>query len=306
MALVAAVLTYALLALGGLVTSRDAGMIFNDYPLSNGSLNPDGWLSNADKFSEHGHRLLGTLVGTASIVLAIMIHRSDTRTWMKWLAWFAVVFVTAQGLLGGFRVWRVNTFMALMHGCTGQIFFGLTVALAYLTSRDAREKPEQGRDTRLLVAVGCGAAVATLMQTILGARVRHIHGPINDHLLGAVVVTGAVIWLVSIVVVLHPRRRALMVPAMIVLGLFLVQVTLGFATAIVLSPDNRTDVVTMWQIANPSVHQAVGALLLAAEVWLTLRALRRREPVRSPEATVAAFEQHQRGMREQRLRGVGA
>ena len=138
-ALVAAILTYALLALGGVVTSRDAGMIYPDWPLSNGSINPDGWLSNADKFSEHGHRILATLVGMATIALAVLIQRRDPRRWMRVLGWFALASVIAQGVLGGARVWEVNTFLALFHGCTGQIFFCLMVALAYFTSRDGRD-----------------------------------------------------------------------------------------------------------------------------------------------------------------------
>ena len=103
-AIVAAVLTYALLAMGGLVTSRDAGMIFPDWPTSNQSFNPPGWLTDADKFSEHGHRILGALLGLASIALAIMIQKHDPRRWMKVLGWSAVVAVTAQGVMGGIRV----------------------------------------------------------------------------------------------------------------------------------------------------------------------------------------------------------
>ena len=42
---------------GGHTTTSGAGMAFPDWPLSNGSLNPDGWLTNFFMLLEHGHRL---------------------------------------------------------------------------------------------------------------------------------------------------------------------------------------------------------------------------------------------------------
>ena len=57
--------TFPLIWVGGLVTTTDAGMAFRDWMTSDGTffLFYD-WLSSAgDKFVEHGHRLLGALVG---------------------------------------------------------------------------------------------------------------------------------------------------------------------------------------------------------------------------------------------------
>ena len=36
---------------GGFTTSIRAGMAFLDWPLSNGSVNPPGWLTEIDKFA---------------------------------------------------------------------------------------------------------------------------------------------------------------------------------------------------------------------------------------------------------------
>ncbi|MEM8883541.1 MAG: COX15/CtaA family protein [Planctomycetota bacterium] len=279
-ALLAAVITYLLLALGGVVTSRDAGMIFPDWPLSNGSVNPEGWLTNMDMFSEHGHRILGALAGLATIAMAIAIQRSDRRPWIKKLGWFAVVFVTAQGLLGGLRVTQVDTWKALAHGCTGQLFFCLVVCLAYLTSRDARRAPERGASARGVALLGLGCLIVTLYQIVLGAYVRHINGPVQTHLLGALVVSGSIVLLVTAVLLQHGRRKHLVRPALLVLALLFGQVALGIATADVLSPDNRTWDVTFAQIALPSMHQALGALLLASLGVLTLRAWHRRHDSR--------------------------
>jgi cytochrome c oxidase assembly protein subunit 15 len=274
-ALVAAFITFLLLALGGVVTSRDAGMIYPDWPLSNGSINPDGWLRNMDMFSEHGHRILGALAGMATILLAVALQRNDPRRWMRSLGWFAVVAVTAQGILGGARVWEANTFLALLHGCTGQMFWCLMVALAVL----ARRTPvEPGPSARAVAYCASGAWAVTLYQIVLGAYVRHIHGPLQSHLLGAVVVGGSVIWIATLVATSHRRRSALRGPALLVVTLLLVQVGVGIATADVLSPDNRTWDVTLSQIILPSAHQAIGALLIASLVLLFVRAMQRRTP----------------------------
>ena len=53
-AVATAFVAFLLLAVGGIVTSRDAGMVFPDWPLSLGSVNPEGWLHDADMLSvEH-------------------------------------------------------------------------------------------------------------------------------------------------------------------------------------------------------------------------------------------------------------
>ena len=56
-------IVFGLIFVGGLVTSWQAGMAVPDWPLSFGSLNPEGWWANFPVRLEHGHRLLGALVG---------------------------------------------------------------------------------------------------------------------------------------------------------------------------------------------------------------------------------------------------
>ncbi len=54
---------------GAATTTKQAGMVFADWPLSLGSFNPPGWLENIIPFLEHTHRLLAKLVGM--LVLAL-------------------------------------------------------------------------------------------------------------------------------------------------------------------------------------------------------------------------------------------
>ena len=63
-----------LLYAGGMTTSIKAGMAFLDWPLSNGSVNPAGWLTESDKMAEHSHRLLGMKIGLLSIGLFLWTY----------------------------------------------------------------------------------------------------------------------------------------------------------------------------------------------------------------------------------------
>ena len=93
---------------------------------------------------EHAHRLYGAAVGLATIGLMVWLLASSVAAWMKVLGVFALVAVIVQGVLGGTRVTQVSTFLAAVHGCTGQAFFGLMVALCVLTGRDWHEPPRAG------------------------------------------------------------------------------------------------------------------------------------------------------------------
>jgi cytochrome c oxidase assembly protein subunit 15 len=279
-AVVVAALTFLALTFGGFVTSLEAGMVYLTWPLSNGSLNPDGWLSDPDQISEHGHRLVSATLGLGTIALAILLQRRDPRRHVRVLGWIALGAVSLQGLLGGLRVTEVSTELALLHGCTGQAVFCLMVAIAYLTSRDGREAPEPGGDTRGL-AVCAGATAATVyLQVVLGAQLRHVGGPIHSHVLGAVCVAGSALWLLAVALLRHGGRRAVVRPVLLLGALLLVQVALGLLANAALASGGRGAVVL------PSLHQEIGALLLATAVVACLRAVRRMQPASfaAPEA----------------------
>lgn len=55
--------------MGAATTTKQAGMVFADWPLSLGTINPPGWLEYMIPFLEHSHRLLAKLVGL--LVLAL-------------------------------------------------------------------------------------------------------------------------------------------------------------------------------------------------------------------------------------------
>src|SRR3954449_7855484 len=86
--------TFFLLIAGALVTSHDAGLATNDWPLSNGQVFPK---MVGNLFWEHGHRMVATTVGMLTIVLMIYILAKEKRDWVRKLGIFALLAVIAQG-----------------------------------------------------------------------------------------------------------------------------------------------------------------------------------------------------------------
>ena len=128
----AAAATLLVVIAGGLVTSLDAGMAVPDWPSSFGSnmfLYPLARMTGG-VYYEHAHRLYGSLVGLTTIVLAVVVWRTDRRRWLRGFAVLLVVMVVAQGVMGGFRVTLTNRHLAAAHGIFGQVFFA-TVVLAW-------------------------------------------------------------------------------------------------------------------------------------------------------------------------------
>ncbi len=87
-------LVFCLIFVGALVTSWQAGMAVPDWPLSFGSLNPDGWWGDFMVRLEHGHRLLAAFVGLSVGVLSASI-------WGNWRALGVAFVVSVAASLGG-------------------------------------------------------------------------------------------------------------------------------------------------------------------------------------------------------------
>src|SRR5713226_5856519 len=106
LAVVTACATFLLLFIGGLVTSKGAGLAVPDWPTTFGYnmfLYP--WSEMVGNILyEHSHRLVASCVGLLTIALAVALWFGERRTWLRWLGVTALLVVIAQGILGGLRV----------------------------------------------------------------------------------------------------------------------------------------------------------------------------------------------------------
>ena len=239
-ALFAAIFTWPLLFVGGLVTTYKVGMAVPDWPTTFGmnmflyDMTQASWAV----FGEHTHRLYGAAVGFFTLLLMLDFWLFDRRGWIKRLGVLALVAVIAQGVLGGVRVRWNSTLYAAFHGCFGQAFFGFMVALCVLTGRGWFMKARSvvdARKYRSLTASGLGLIYA---QVLVGALLRH-YGSSNAlvvHSILAFLVFGHLTALV-IRVERHRGEVPELVPAARALGFFLVlQILLGIGAWWLLRP----------------------------------------------------------------------
>src|SRR5436190_15750632 len=139
-AVLTALATLALIGIGGLVTSHEAGMSVPDWPTTYGYnmfLFPlHLWQSNI--FYEHTHRLVASLVGMLTSILAVWLWLRESRAWLRWLGVAAFFAVVLQGVLGGLRVvfdkhgW--GTELGIFHATVAQLFFVLVCSIALFTT----------------------------------------------------------------------------------------------------------------------------------------------------------------------------
>lgn len=298
-AAIGAVWVFVLVTLGAFTTSIGAGMVFPDWPLSNGSLNPEGWLNDLAMFAEHSHRLTGMLMGFITISLAVWLHLGEGRGWVRKLGWWALGIVVIQGLIGGQRVrldalevpgfeMSLGQMLRIPHGVLAHVYVGLLIVIALALSRrwlEASPLPVSSR-TRVL---GLWCVGLLLVQLIIAAVMRHNYAglaiptfpwstPEGDllpqtwnfrvtvhflHRVMAVILSVALVWFA---IELHRDRavtKLMRSGAVLLIAALILQIGLGAKI--------------IWTMRNAHMttgHVVIGALLLATATWLTTFAYR--------------------------------
>lgn len=308
-----------LLYAGGFTTTIRAGMAFLDWPLSNGSINPEGWLENEDMMAEHSHRLLGMVMGLLSITLCAFAYLFKASHLVKKMGIALVILVVTQGLLGGLRVkldqlnldidhnLYAQTF-AVSHATLAQIFLCLLVAFVVTTSRSwiSNNAGFNKKPSNKLGNVGLIACAAIVLQLIIGAVMRHSHAglaittfPYSDlnggiippafdfkvaihfaHRVGAVVVTIAITYFCIKIWSNRLYREAVGISAVLLAAAIVFQVYLG--------------ALTIWTVRNPHVttfHMLNGAFTLAICWMITYRSLKFRIESNSSESSSSQSKQ---------------
>lgn len=169
---------------GGFTTSIRAGMAFLDWPLSNGSINPPGWLTEIDKFAEHSHRLAASGLGLLCIAIALAHFKWETRPHIRKAAYGLVGLVILQGVFGGLRVlldqlnlggdenFKAICF-AVIHAVNAQITIALlaTIALSHTSLWRSKNKPSSTSE----IISGRIAVTSILLVILVGAVMRQNH-----------------------------------------------------------------------------------------------------------------------------------
>lgn len=295
-----------LLFLGGLVTTMGAGLSVPDWPGTFGAnmfLYPLRLMEDPRVYAEHTHRLFGTLAGLCVLTLAVMTWRIDPRGGVRWFAAGLLGLVIVQGVLGGgwviSRDWKG---LAVVHGVLGQVVFGLAVCLAMLQHRRFAARPAGEGPVKVgvfAVLLGC-----LVMQLAFGAMYRHMRSEhaLWSHIGFSLVVMGAAV--AAGIVLMRagreesPDAKLLRRAGATLHAVVTVQFVLGWAAWGVLMAGSGTGkadrvVPTAEELASTpltvgwiegavrTLHQANGALLLAAAVGCAVLAVRVMPGVRA-------------------------
>jgi len=282
--------TALLIFAGGLVTSTGSGLSVPDWP------NTYGWFMWAFPISkmvggifyEHLHRLIASTVGFLIVVLTVWLWKAEPRAWVRKLGYVALAAVITQGVLGGITVlWYLPDAISIAHASLAQIVFCLTSTIALVTSR--RWIRDSGVNDRTLQRISMATTAVIYAQIVVGATMRHtgaglaipdfpfalghVIPPVWDakiaihfaHRVGALTVAVLILATTGHVFFHHGRRRELRNPAILLLALLTMQITLGALT-----------VLSQKQFIINSLHVVNGALVLVTSLVLTLRAHRAR------------------------------
>ena len=284
---------FVLVSLGAFTTSIGAGMAFPDWPLSNGSLNPIGWLDNLSLFAEHSHRLSAGVMSTVTIILAVWLWRTESRSWLRKLGWFAVALVLAQAVVGGLRVLldpralpsletSVGRLFAMLHACLAQLFVCTLIAAAVACTRGWIERPVPVSDG--LRRIGRICCVLLFIQLAIAAVLRHSFAGLaiptfpystpDNHLLPAH-------WDFRVAIHFAHRCMAAVLAVALLLFSFLIRRDRGSTLAmragasalislLVLQIFLGAQIIwTQRTASTTTAHVLVGALTLATTFWLT-------------------------------------
>lgn len=314
---------FPLIWVGGLVTTYDAGMAVPDWPGTYGwnmfAYPASTWLFGPfDLLVEHSHRLLGALAGLLSIGLVVAAFRRESRRWFKYWSVFVLLAVIAQGALGGARVLLDQRTFAMIHGCTGPLFFAIATATAVMSSRwwlgwGAKSGQESAQNASQddvgqnatgtftgswIVWVATLAVLFSYCQLIMGAQLRHVTGLVNTKVFKGFVHMhlglAALVFLFAITLSLATItrrqtpakvRRTAQLLALVVLA----QIALGIGTWVVNYalpwPELNEQLATytiaakgFWESMVVTAHMATGSLIISLATVVALRSWRSKAP----------------------------
>lgn len=165
--------TIILIFVGALVKSFEVGLSVPDWPTTYGyQMFAFPWTDMVGGiFYEHGHRMLATVVGALTLVLAIWLGFRESRKSIKILGYTALALVIIQGLLGGLTVlFYLPTIISLLHGVIAQTFLLILIFIAFLLSKEfSNHSFEEDLNKKYILWL----LSVIYIQLIIGAWMRH-------------------------------------------------------------------------------------------------------------------------------------
>lgn len=302
----AAVATYLLIILGGVVRATGAGLACPDWPLCRGRLIPP---SDPLVLIEWSHRFVALIVGllTLAVTFSAWRLRQAGHFGLSGLATLSLFLVATQIGLGGLTVaYELKAWLVVAHLAAAMTFFATLIVLAVNTMTD-QAAPRRGDSFRTLALL---TVVVTFGLVLVGGYVSasgaglacpdwplcygqlfpSLAGGIGAHLLHRFAAALAAAFIIITAVAAYrtqARRPQLQAAAAIAVGLLILQVIIGAMNiGFKLAPSMTI------------AHLATGAALFATLVVLAVLAgrLPESEPYRLQDAGLPGRPQVQRVM----------
>ena len=220
----------------------------------------------------------GTLV-SLTLAIAIWTLLVERRRWMRWLAVGAFCTVIVQAILGGLTVLLFQPpAVSTAHATVAQTFFCIAVAIALFTGRKwVEEQPRVEFDSRRpsLFTLTLLSIFVLYVQLILGGMFRHHGMSWWPHVMHAGIVTFVLAWTAIRAISVYSTVEAVKRPAILMLSLLITQLCLGFTAFVTRVAWGKGAVQPeLPMVASTVAHVAVGALLLATTVILSIQVWR--------------------------------
>lgn len=239
----------------------------------------------------HVYLLLAATVMVLTVILAFWLWKSGSKRYIKTLANITVLLALAVAIaVPGLSLFSAARSFVYVLGI--QAFFCLTVSLALFTRSDWRLDHPKTRDLTFpsLRAVLVFMTGALFLLSLLGEGFhRRILG-ITPHLVLGVVVTVCAVWVLEMALSKFQHLRVFKMSAILLAELAGVELFLGIvAYSMELNAAARSTPQPGLLVMNVT-HAAVGALVLAASLFVTFQAFKYLTPGERAEDPMGASE----------------
>ncbi len=275
------VLTFLLILLGGMVHNTGSSLACPDWPLCYGQVFPE---MKGGVAVEHSHRLLASAVAFLSLFQFIYLYRKKGKQhYLTKMGFYSIVIVLIQSVLGGITViYLLPTAISSAHLGLSMLFLSLLFYIFLNNHNDGRgnHAPTIEFETNNpLVKKAWIAFGMVWLQIVLGALVKHTGSSLAcmdipfcagalwpsggsgqmklqmlHRIYGVLLAMHLVVFSIKL---LRQNYAKLKRSAVVIFGLLILQMTLGFLS-----------VVSLLQIDIALAHLGVGSLLLLSFVFV--------------------------------------
>lgn len=285
-----AVVTFLLFMIGLLASDLGAGFhLLHGAGLAAGGKIP----AEASGGYLHIYWVLAATASALAVIFYLLLMKSDSRRYIKTLGNITVGVLLAMAFLVLSPVRRLfPTAGSYAYLCGIQVFFCLTVCLALFTRTDWRWDEPKTADlaSPSIRQILVFTTAAVFLQPLLGEAFRRKQMGMAPHLVMGIAVTVCSLWVLEMALTKYSHLRTFKISAIFLAELVALELFLGIITySMNLDARSMSGSHPGLSVMN-TTHAAVGALLLAASLFVTFQSFKYFAPAGSRAASTTVRE----------------